>query len=409
MTGFIRLRHLLRERDVREAVDEQVLSVYRDLGVVTRAGRVDNFNKTPLDVSNYKLVLPGDVVVNKMKAWTGSVGVSDHRGIVSGDYLVCSTTGVNSRYLHHLMRSQPLVAEYGRRSSGIRPQQWRLYWDDLAEIRVHLPPIETQRAVADHLDAETARIDALITKRQRQIDLLEQQLEARIVGLVLGGPEQVLRAPAEGEYLGWVDDWARTTLRHLRCDVQTGPFGSQLHSDEYVTGGWPVVNPMNMRAGKIVADFDMTVDDRLRQTLRRHILAVGDIVFGRRGEMGRAGLVTEEESGWVCGTGSLRLRVRDDRLLSPYLKLLLEMPPLRDYFAYESVGSTMQNLNSDIVLGMPMLLPPPGEQARIVHDVESARSRSAVVKAALERQIELLRERRQALITAAVTGELAVT
>ena len=182
-----RLRFLLKERDLRGAVDEQVLSVYRDHGVVPKGERSDNFNKTPEDLSMYKLVLRGDVVVNKMKAWQGSIAVSDHRGIVSGDYLVCSThSDADTRFLHHLLRSRHLIDEYALRSKGIRPSQWRLYWEDLADVEVDLPSITRQRAIADFLDRETARIDALITKKRRMIDTLEERWQTTMWAAVSG-------------------------------------------------------------------------------------------------------------------------------------------------------------------------------------------------------------------------------
>jgi type I restriction enzyme S subunit len=183
----MRLRFLLRERDVRGQASEEVLSVYRDLGVLPKAGRVDNFNKTPADLSLYKLALPGDVVVNKMKAWQGSIAVSRYRGIVSGDYLVCSVVGdVDRSFLHHLLRSRPMVGEYARRSNGIRPSQWRLYWEGLAEIRASLPPRDSQHVMAAYLDAETNRIDAVVACMQTQVSLLQEHRQALITAAVTG-------------------------------------------------------------------------------------------------------------------------------------------------------------------------------------------------------------------------------
>jgi type I restriction enzyme, S subunit len=102
----VRLSSVLRDIDDREHPDLEVLSVYRDLGVIPKASRDDNFNKTPEDLSSYKRVRVGDLVINKMKAWSGSLAVSDYDGIVSGDYMVCAVKGsVDRRFLHHLLRS----------------------------------------------------------------------------------------------------------------------------------------------------------------------------------------------------------------------------------------------------------------------------------------------------------------
>jgi type I restriction enzyme, S subunit len=143
---------------------EQVLSVYREHGVIPKSSRDDNHNRTPDNLDTYQLVEQGDVVFNKMKAWSGSVGVARHRGIVSPDYMVCQVLprDVDRRFLHYLLRSHAMFSEYRRRSRGIRPSQWRLYFDELRSVVFPLPPLNTQRRIADMLDAETARIDTLI-------------------------------------------------------------------------------------------------------------------------------------------------------------------------------------------------------------------------------------------------------
>jgi type I restriction enzyme S subunit len=170
-----------------------------------------------------------------------------------------------------------------------------------------------------------------------------------------------------------------------------------------------MVNPANLVDGRIVPDYSTTVGDAKRAELERHMLSAGDIVFGRRGEMGRAGLVTDAEDGWLCGTGSLRLRFRGEATEPAYIKLLLETAPLRAYFSIASVGSTMENLNAEIVLAAPVLVPPLVQQRSIVDRVRELQANRHRTVGGLRRQIALLKERRQALITAAVTGELDVT
>jgi type I restriction enzyme S subunit len=274
--------------------------------------------------------------------------------------------------------------------------------------RLPLPKPDEQRAMANCLDTETARIDALIEKKRRLVALLEERVHSTTVAVVLGDFGQQGSPSRSGFFRVAPASWSETSLRHLDCEVQTGPFGSQLHSGEYVEGGWPVVNPMNLVDGSILAVETMTVTDNKRAELARHILRIGDIVFGRRGEMGRAGLVDDRSEGWLCGTGSLRLRLRGTRLLPEYLKLLLETAPLRAYFELSSVGSTMDNLNSEILLACPVLVPELIQQRLIITEVESTQRSHRAAQAALRQQIDLLVEHRQALITAAVTGELDI-
>lgn len=279
--------------------------------------------------------------------------------------------------------------------------------DALSRTRVVAPSEPEQRAIADYLDAETSRIDALIAKKQRMIELLDERTRSRFLQLVLSEGRSG-RPSSTGYYLSVPDEWGETALRHLGCAVQTGPFGSQLHAEEYVEGGWPVVNPMNIVEASIEAVPTMTVTDAKRNELSRHMLKPGDIVFGRRGEMGRAGLVEDRHDGWLCGTGSLRLRIVGERLSPNYLKLLLGTAPARAYFELASVGSTMDNLNSEIVLAFPCLVPPLPVQHHIVRAVAELEAAGGKLRGGVVKQIELLREHRQALITAAVTGELEI-
>lgn len=185
---LVPLRHVLREHDERAVGTETVLSVYRDYGVIVKASREDNFNKTPDDLANYKTVRRGDVVVNKMKAWQGSLGVSSHDGIVSGDYLVCETTSaaVMHDYLHHLLRSPLLIGQYGVRSTGIRPSQWRLYWDDFASVRIPVPSASEQAELAGALEREYQLTRRLLDVVDGSIGLLREHRQALIIAAVTG-------------------------------------------------------------------------------------------------------------------------------------------------------------------------------------------------------------------------------
>jgi type I restriction enzyme, S subunit len=390
--------------------DLEPLSVFLDEGVVPRSSREDNHNQLGEDLGKYLVVQPGDIVFNKLRTWQGGLGVSRHEGIVSPAYFVCRpTSDYDPRYLHYLLHSQPYLQELTRISKWMPPSQFDIGWEQLRLLPVIAPNRVAQGAIADYLDKETVRIDALIAKKRRIIDILNEQERSWSIRLVLGdlGDEAGSTSPS-GQYRAVPIGWRETALRHLGCDVQTGPFGSQLHAEDYVANGWPVVNPMNIVGGRIIATEHMTVSNEKRQELCRHMLRPGDIVFGRRGEMGRAGLVDDSQNGWLCGTGSLRLRLHDSYLLPEYLKLLLETPAARAYFELASVGSTMDNLNSEIVLAFPTLIPPTSTQREIVQAVERRRRLADVTQERLTRQIRLLVERRQTLITAAVTGELEV-
>jgi|SRR5699024_8143172 len=167
--------------------DEEVLSVYRDYGVILKSSRDDNLNRTPDNLNPYQLVLPGDVVINKMKTWQGSLGVSEYRGIVSPDYQVARpTTDLEHRYIHWVLRAPRMISQYRNRSIGVRPAQWRLYWDEMSTLHVPVPPLNDQRRIADHLDDVTSKIDAMLAKVAQFKDLLTERRAAVITDVVTG-------------------------------------------------------------------------------------------------------------------------------------------------------------------------------------------------------------------------------
>ena len=162
--------------------------------------------------------------------------------------------------------------------------------------------------------------------------------------------------------------WAAAKLSDVLTELQTGPFGSSLHQNDYEIGGTPVINPASMRDGEIVPVEKMAVGPDTLQRLATFKLQVGDIVMGRRGEMGRCAVVTEQENGWLCGTGSLILRL-PQCLYPEYLAMLIGSPYVREYLGGFAVGATMQNLNQSILLKMSIGLPPLAEQHRMVAKV----------------------------------------
>ncbi|MEV0723824.1 restriction endonuclease subunit S [Micromonospora purpureochromogenes] len=166
----------------------RVLSVYRDHGVVPKDSRGDNFNKTPDDLTRYLVVRPNDIVINKMKAWQGSIAVSTYHGIVSPDYLVVRPrSGIfEPTYLHYALRSPRMTAEYATRSVGIRPSQWRLYWEGFKEICVPVPGLPIQRSVVKRMREEDKRVESLISTIRRRSLLVQERRHALIASAVTG-------------------------------------------------------------------------------------------------------------------------------------------------------------------------------------------------------------------------------
>jgi len=163
--------------------------------------------------------------------------------------------------------------------------------------------------------------------------------------------------------------WRAASISEILIDLQTGPFGSSLHQSDYEKGGIPVINPASIKNGRLVPIDAMRVGTVTLERLAAFKLRERDIVMGRRGEMGRCAVVTEKETGWLCGTGSLILRL-PECVSPPFFVTLIGSPLVREYLGGSAVGATMQNLNQSILMGLVVGLPPFAEQHRIVTKVK---------------------------------------
>jgi restriction endonuclease S subunit len=167
---IVPIKAITTKKSDKNRSDLPLLSVYRDYGVILRDSRDDNYNREGEDLSSYKVVQPNDLVLNKMKTWQGSLGVSEYEGIVSPAYIVCKLSGaVHGRYLHYLLRSYPYIHQYASLSYGIRPNQWDMHYEDFKQLPITLPPLAEQQRIAAFLDIKLAEIEIAIAETQKRL------------------------------------------------------------------------------------------------------------------------------------------------------------------------------------------------------------------------------------------------
>lgn len=162
-------------------------------------------------------------------------------------------------------------------------------------------------------------------------------------------------------------------LKECTARIQIGPFGSLLHQEDYIEGGIPLVNPKHIQKGAIQPDPAETISTRKFAELAAYHLQPGDVVMGRRGEMGRCAIVKEDSGPLLCGTGSLFIRP-DKRTTSLFLLFLLSSAALKSRLERMSLGQTLPNLNSQIVEGLTVPLPPLPVQREFAKRVAAIRS-----------------------------------
>lgn len=197
------LTHLSDERNGNRN-DLELLSVYREYGVIRKNSRDDNHNVESADLSNYKVVHKNYLVLNKMKAWQGSMGISHYEGIVSPAYIVCSLAeDINPTYLHYLLRSKPFITEYNRLSYGIRVGQWDMRYDDFKNILLYTPSQSEQAQIVKYLDWKVSKINKYIKAKKRQIELLKELKQAEINRAVTKGLDP--NVPLKDTQNNWID------------------------------------------------------------------------------------------------------------------------------------------------------------------------------------------------------------
>ena len=273
----------------------------------------------------------------------------------------------------------------------------------LAALHVPNPTLNEQQAIS----AVLSRVRDAIKVQDRSLVLAQELKRAAMRTLFTRG----LRGEAQKETeIGLVpESWEQTTLGKL-CEgpggaIQTGPFGSQLHKDDYQETGVPVVNPTHLDSGRIDHRHVPRISEQDAKRLKRHRLNSADIVFARRGEIGRMAFVTESEDGWLCGTGSFLVRVKSPLVDNRFLSYGLSTGRLVDWLRAHAAGAIMPNLNNVVLGRIPVFLPSVAEQREIV-----------VVLDAIDRKIDLHRRKRavmqelfKALLHKLMTGEIRVS
>jgi type I restriction enzyme S subunit len=393
------------------ALDQNYLSLMANVGVIMYEDKGDVGNKKPDDLSKCKIVKKGNLVINSMNYAIGSYGMSIYDGVCSAVYIVLDANEdvLERRFALRVFENRPFQKYLATFGNGILEHRAAIGWDDIKGAYIAVPSKEEQLSILNFLDHETAKIDTLIEKQQQLIILLKEKRQAVISHVVTKGlnPHAPMRDSGV-EWLGEVPEhWVVAQLKFNTVEMQTGPFGSQLHADDYIDDGVPLVNPAHMTDGKILPDSKVSVDEETWQRLKRHQLFEGDLIFARRGELGRCAIVTKEEEGWLCGTGSLKAKL-NDRLVPAYSYLLITSNGVVSELSLESKGSTMDNLNTETLGRVRLPVPPVDEQRKIldyVNDV-SGKFKNLIVKASTA--IELMQERRTALISVAVTGKIDV-
>lgn len=384
---WLRCGAFLKSREEYGGAPESLLSMSVAHGVIPRD--VDAGRAASEDLSGYRRVQPSDLVVNRLVARDGAFAISQYEGSVSPAYwvLVCDRRVAEPSYLHHAFKSKELLAEVWRRSKDMPPAQFDLPWQLFKTMPVLLPPLATQRAIADYLDRELARIDKLIDEQQRLIDMLkERKLLIVAHAIPKDGPKGRMkwdtRMVAGGTPATDVDDY-------------------WLGGDD--EDGTPFVAIGDMSRRRSVTSTAKRLSESAMASRAMPVGQPGTLLLAMYASVGEVAMLDIEATWNQAILGITPDPTRLDANFLRYALLQMRSDLLRDVRS-----NTQANLNASQVGSLWVPMPPLEEQRRIAADLDAQTEKLDTMLAETERFIELARERRSALISAAVTGQIDV-
>ena len=410
-------RTIVHERTAKNegAARIDYLSLMANIGVIPYAEKGDVGNKKPEDVSKCKIVTRGDFVINSMNYGIGSYGLSDYDGVCSSVYIVLKPQNdvVESRFAFRIFENRSFQTYAQSFGNGILKHRCAINWDILKPIGVGVPPIAEQKAILAFLDRETAKIDELVAEQRRLMGLLKEKRSAVISHAVTQGLNP--HAPMKPSGIEWLGDvpkhWEVKPLKYSITKIEQG-WSPQCESEPAEESEWGV---LKVGCGNR-DEFDSTEQKKLPldiQPLLNYEIKTGDILMSRGNTLelvGMAIFVEQVRPRLLLCDLLYRFLAKPERALGKFIVLSLRSPNIRFQIERDATGtsSTMKKISQGTIREFIIALPPLDEQALIVDFINAETAKLDTLTTETQRAIALLQERRTALISAAVTGQIDV-
>ena len=395
------LRKYIRLVSKKGYPEKQLLSVTRELGVIIRdtESKEENHNFIPEDLSGYKYVREGQFVINKMKSWQGSYGVSAYEGIVSPAYYVCDLDFPNKDFFGWAIRSRNYVSFFAQYSKGIRVGQWDLSPVALKSIPFFEPPLAEQEKIVRFLESKTLCIDAYVAERERELQLLNELKESEIANIITRGLNPDVKMKSYNSLIAsaYPEHWE---LKRNKSFMSLTGYKVGNNANQYtllsLTTKGVIVRDIESGKGKFPKEFDdyqVVKKDEL-------VFCLFDIDETPR----TVGLVNTE--GMITGAYTA-LKVNREYAIPEYIYYYYlcvdNIKALKPYYS-----GLRKTVRADKFLQLYMPLPPIDEQCAIVSYIEDKCNKINSLITELEGEIEYLKEYKQKLIADCVTGQINV-
>lgn len=351
-------------------------------GIVTKSE--SKITELGLKNSSAKMIPAGTLLV----AMYGSIGKLGITG------MECCTNqaiayakelyGVTTKYMFYfmaMMKSELI-------SKGKGGTQKNISQTVLNSLEVIVPPIEEQERIV-------FRIEEMLSQLDDGVEILKKTKEQL----------KVYRQAVLKEAFEFSRSDKVVKITEVVDDIRIGPFGTMLHKSDYITDGIPVINPQHIKNNTIYPNNKVSISNDKAAELSSYMLRENDIIMGRRGEMGRCAAITSKENGWICGTGSIMFRVKSEFDATFYAKIL-SSPDVVHYLEENATGTTMKNLNEDIVKNIPVPYITKKAQQEIADKIECTLSVCDSIEKTVEMALQQAEALRQSILKKAFEGEL---
>ena len=383
--------------------------ISKSVNPISEPDKIFELYSVPSMVDNYPEIIAGsdigsskqsvckkDVLLCKInprinRVWKVSQ-FTDNELIASSEWIIIRNNHIDANYLMYCFQSKYFREFMLSNVSGVGGSLMRAQPKYEQTYPIPLPPLSEQQRIVERIEELFAKLDEAKERLQEVADSFAVRKAA------------ILHKAFTGELIGKKIEQL-VPLESLVDLIKIGPFGSALHESDYIENGIPLVNPKHIVQQHIVPQSKISISEEKAEELSSYRLKANDIVLGRRGEMGRCAPVSAREENWICGTGSMIIRLKEEYDARLY-SLILGSQATVTYLENSAVGSTLKNLNEKIVRKIPVPQFDIEEQHEIVRLIDDLLAREHKAQQATEQALASIDLMKKSILARAFRGEL---
>jgi len=406
-------RGVLTDRNERNdpLINENYLSLMANIGIILYEEKGDVGNKKPEDLGKCKQVYPGDLVINSMNYGIGSYGLSKHRGVCSPVYIVLKPKlkEVEERYIFRILEIKKFQQYAQSFGNGILEHRASISWDILKNIGLPIPPIKEQEVIVQFLDHEVDKIDKLILEQEKLIELLREKRQIVISEAVTKGLNPKVKVKDSGvAWLGKVpESWDIVRLKKITSRISSGktPSGG---AEVYVDIGVIFLRSQNVYDEGLRLEDVVRIPEKIDAEMSSSRVKGGDILLNiTGGSIGRSCCLPYDFESANVNQHVCAIRLSDPDMVS-FVELFFKSDIIKKQIDYIQNGAAREGLNFEQIGNFSICIPPPDERKLLVEEVKRKIKNFNDLISQIIESTSLLQERRSALISAAVSGQIDV-